>query len=449
MKTPRDYQIIAIERATRENLLIGDACGLGKTLEAIETVKRVQRAGAKPALIVAPSETVKLQWRNALIEQGIPESAIFWVDSKTPAPVIAAAIAGHLQNRVVVLTHYEAVRKHVDTLTRIDFAVIVADEAHRIKNRKALRTIALKALRADRKLALTGTPHDKNPADVWSILNWLYPDFFRSYWRFFDAHIAYDEIKLRSGQKVKSIRPQPLQDPERFARLMRQFSIARTKQDVRADLPPRNDIYVDLEMGAKQAATYDKVANAGDPVVVLDSAQGVETTVQIVLTQILREIQITTDPALVGLSGVSSVKLEWIADWIEDNPTESVIIFTRFRETAEKLAAQLEGFTLIVGGKRGKVDASVTRIVGTISAMGEGLDLPHIDNAIFIDVEWSSILMQQAIDRIHRININNAKNIYYLRCKDTTDELLHLAIRSKWRTKEIVNNYLSGKRENQ
>lgn len=442
MKTPRPYQQYAIDRAARQNVLIADACGLGKTLQAIETIKRVQPRIEKPALVVAPSATVKLQWYNALIEQGICAERILWLDSSTKK--VPEKIAAIEPAQLVILTHYEAVRKHAPTLQPLFFSVVVADEAHRIKNRKALRTTALKAIQAYRKIALTGTPYDRDPSDIWSILQWLDPDFFRSYWRFFDAHINYQQVTVKRGVTVKQILASPLRDAESFARTLWPYMIQRRKDDVRDDLPPRIDQFIDLEMSSAQARAYQTIAEAEDPIVEL--AEGLETSVSIVLTQILRLIQITTDPGLLGLTDVSSVKLDWLADWLEDNPNESVIIFTRFRATAEKLHAQLgDRFKLIVGGKRAQITSADRYIVGTISAMGEGLDLPHIDNAIFIDVEWSSIMMQQAIDRIHRINITNAKNVYYLRCAGTVDHLLHTALRQKWSTKEIAEAYLNGR----
>lgn len=438
MKTPRTYQLEAIARGVRQSLLIGDKCGLGKTLEAIEIAKHVQAQIGKPVLIVAPSETVKLQWRDALTDQGIPATGILWLDSNTKG------WQAELTNETYILTHYEAMRKHAKELSKQYFAVVIADEAHRIKNRKALRTTALKTINAYRKIALTGTPYDKNPADIWSILNWINPSFFTSYWRFFNAHIAFKEVTVKRGTTVKQVLDQPLRDPANFARTLRPFMIERTKEDVRSDLPEKIENWIDLEMGKQQSATYTRIAEAEDPIV--DLGNGTETTVSIILTQILRLIQVTTDPSLLGLLGASSVKLDWLADWLEDNPNESVIIFTRFRATAEKLAALYPQLHLIVGGNRAHVDANVKHIVGTIAAMGEGLDLPHIDNAIFLDVEWSSILMQQAIDRIHRINITNAKNLYYLRCVGTVDALLHRAIRNKWSTKQIAEEYLNGKK---
>lgn len=478
MKYLRAYQQIASDRGTRENLLIADACGTGKTITGIDIVKRVRYAVAKPVFIVVPSGTVKLQWYNALIEQLEVGACdyIQWVDSSTRDWLVEPG--------TIILTHYEAMRKHIKKLSTVTYSLVVADEAHRIKNRKTQRTTALKSIKADKKIALTGTPYT-TPSDVWSIFNWLYPQFFTSYWRFFDAHINYiekvvqlgfsidvktfngirndcakgfdetyllDKYKLTAGklksvlsrgQVIKEVQPNALRDPANFARLMRQFTIQRTKEDVRADLPPKIETYVQLEMGSTQANYYRKLLAADDPIVEL--ADGVETSVSIVLTQILRKTQITSDPALLGLPTGASVKLDWVREWLEDNPNESVLIATRFRAVAEQLAKELDGFTLVVGGKRGTIDSSVRRIVGTISAMSEGLDLPHIDNTICIDTETSPILMQQLMDRTHRINIDVPKNIYYLQCVNTVDALVDMCWRSHWNTAELVKHYLNGR----
>lgn len=444
--TPRPYQHEAISRATRTSYLLADECGLGKTLTAIEAIKALTAEHRKPALVVIP-KSLKAQWVKALVRQGVEESRIVLLDAKGFSDEVAATS--------VILGHYEAVTKHAVALKRYTFSLIVADEAHKIKNRKAKRTEAIKSLTSLRRLALTGTPFDRNPADVWSILNWLDPRFFTSYWRFFDAHVAYKEVPIRpkrlpNGTWVSSVKtPVGIADAERFARVLRQYSLRRLKTDVRADLPEKITQYVDVAMGADQARCYKKLSEADDIIAELD--QGVEVALPIVLTRILRLIQATTDPELLGVKA-SSAKLEWVTDWLEGNADQPVIIFTRFRETALKLAEQVKANedisaepVVIVGGtKRPEITGSEKLIIGTIAAMGEGLDLPHIHTAIFIDCEWSSILMTQAIDRIHRINIEATKHIIYLKVPNTVDEMLLDAVEGKWSTMQLVQSFLRG-----
>lgn len=451
MKTLRSYQQYAVEEIVRKNLLLADDTGLGKTITAIEVIK--QTSG--PVLIVVP-KTIKLQWYNAMIDQAIVQTAVLFLDSAL------CDLDLDYRGVKIVLTHYEILVKHVEQLKRIHWSLVVLDEGHRIKNRKTRkknphhgkrpgepktisadtqRTKAAYSLKADRKLLLTATPYDeRNPAEIWSLLHWLDPQFFTSYWRFYDAHINY-RTRAVYGRTIKEIdKKQPLRDPERFARVLRPYVLRRLKKDVRADLPDRIDQVIDLEMNADQAKVYSDLYDAEINALI---APNVEISMPIVLTRILRLIQATTDPALLGLPTASSAKLEWLREWLEDHSGESVIVFTRFRETAIKINGWGTFDKLIIGGrKRENVTTADRRIVGTIAAMGEGLDLPWIDYAIFLDCEYSSILMHQAIDRIYRINIDSVKHVYYLQCVNTADQLVYNVIQRKWSTQQIVEQFL-------
>lgn len=444
MLTPREYQAEAIEAAARRNILLADQCGLGKTLQAIEAAKTLQERYNAPVLFIV-TKSIKAQWVKALCDQGIVESDIVLLDSKGFSSIV--------KDRSFVVTHYDAVVKWVSELSRMYFSLIVADEAHKLRNRKIKRVQAVKDLKAHRKLAMTGTPWDGDPAQVWSILNWLDPQFYRSYWRFYEAHVNYTEqVVNRSGRRVKLIKDKrnPLSDPANFARVMRRNMIRRTKAEVRADLPPRIDQIVPIELETKQARIYRTVAEADD--VITRFEEGIEVLTPIVLTYVLRLIQITTDPALLGFTDVPSAKLEWVEEWVEANGASTpFIIFTRFRDTANKIAEVLRGLEepidplLITGGsKRPAVTSDHRAIVGTIAAMGEGLDLPHISVAIFVDCEWSSILMQQAIDRIHRINITEAKQVYYLQARGTIDEYVYNVVTGKWTTQDLAFEIIKG-----
>lgn len=473
MLTPRPYQTEAIQRVLRQSYLLLDDCGLGKTLTAIEAAKLLLDGSKKPVLIVIPKR-IKLQWVARLQQQGVQAASILLLDAKGLYPATfekyptktalkrAGLPAEHTfkaEQGCIVLAHYEAVVKYCETLQQTLWGLIVADEAHKLRNRKAQRTVALKALKAERKLAMTATPYDRNPADVWSLLQWVRPDFFRSYWRFFDAHVACKEVRVApyrnpaTGTWENTVKtPVGMKHPATFAALLNQFSLRRTKADVRPDMPAKLIEYVDVEMDSDQARIYAKIADSDDLEVEL--TEDVTTVIPIVLTYILRLIQATTDPTLLGVQA-SSAKLDWVLEWVEANANEPVIIFTRFRDTAIKLAGLLSDklertdVLLITGGSSAPAQEAVDAaklIVGTTAAMGEGLDLPHIDTAIFLDCEWSSILMQQAVDRIYRINITNAKRVIYLRAKDTYDNFVLAAVKQKLSTQELVSAFLTGAR---
>jgi SNF2 family DNA or RNA helicase len=82
-------------------------------------------------------------------------------------------------------------------------------------------------------------------------------------------------------------------------------------------------------------------------------------------------------------------------------------------------------------------------LIGTIAAMGEGLNLQRASTAIFVDQEWSTIKMTQAYDRIHRLDITEPKVIYLLHCANTVDNLILEALTNKWSQTELVYAALS------
>ncbi len=433
MLTPRPYQIETIERCQRQNLLDCDECGLGKTLIAIEAIKQLVVEHSKPALIVI-KKRLRTQWLQALTAQGIPPCDILTLDASMKS--LEASVA-RLNTPVIILTHYEVVVKHQVALHRHEFAVIVCDEAHAIKNRKAQRSQAVKQLRAKRRIALTGTAFDRNPADIWSILNWIEPKFFSSYWKFFEAHVTYKMQSTPRGVSVKV--PLGVKDHATFARVLRQFSVRRRKIDVRADMPEKIEQIIDIDLLPEQRKVYNKIVDACD--IVVNLSEDIKTLIPIRLVEILRLCQAAIDPQLLGITAPSA-KLDWLADWLEDNEGTSVIVFTRFHDTAMRLH-KLYGGKLIVGGqKQPTITTDDKLLFGTIAAMGEGLDLPHISTAIFLDIEWSSILMTQAVDRIYRINIDEPKHIIYLRGVNTIDSLLLDAVNNKWSQRELVEAYV-------
>lgn len=433
MLIPRPYQVETIERCQRQNLLDSDECGLGKTLIAIEAVKLLLAQYGKSALIVV-KKRLRSQWSNALLDQGIKPTDILGLDADVKS---LDEIKPLLNSPVIILTHYECVVKHCVALHKVMFSVVVCDEAHAIKNRNAQRSQAVKQLRTHRKIALTGTAFDRNPADIWSILNWLEPKFFTSYWRFFDAHVHYKVTPIARGKSVKT--PIGINDPAKFARVVRQFSVRRRKIDVRSDMPEKIEQIIDIDLLPEQQKIYNQLANASD--IIVDLTADISVLMPIVLTEILRLCQAAVDPKLLGVD-CGSAKLDYLADWLEENNETSVIVFTRFRETAERLHKQ-HGGILITGGVKQPVITPETKLIfGTIAAMGEGLDLPHISTAIFLDVEWSSILMTQAVDRIYRINITEAKHIIYLRAVNTVDSLLLDTLSQKWNMRQMIECFI-------
>jgi hypothetical protein len=433
MKTLRPYQELSYIKGLEQNLLNADDRGLGKTVTSIETARVLMERMNAPSLIVVP-KTLVPQW-CAEIEDQDQLAPIVVVDASTAIPR-----PFNSQKAFWVVTHYEAMVKHQKVLARTFWAVVIADEAHRIKNRKAQRSTALKKLRAYRKLALTGTPYDRNPADIWSILNWLRPEIFRSYWAFFEAHVDFDG-QIDGVKNIKGVK-----DGAKFARATAPYLVQRLKADVAPQLPKKIQQYIPVQMPRKQADLYERIQEIAEMDLQLDTGETI--LVKNVLGRILRLQQAASDPRLLG-TDENGAKIDWLLEYVDDNPGDTLLIFTRFRDTAIRVANMLQ-IPFYVGGSNAPANGfeAYPRMVATIDAAKEGLNLGHIWNTVFLDQHWSSIAMAQAMDRTERdLEAAQPRMIMYLQAvaangSETVDALVRRALSAKWSTIDLVNGYL-------
>jgi len=419
MKTLRPYQTQAAELIVKTDALIADACGLGKTVEAIEGAKLFRGGPLWRALVICPLR-LRDQWIDEIKEQDPDHPVVVWDHGVIPEKPLDW-----------VVTHYEYITEYYSLMNFV-WDIIIVDEAHRIKGRKTKRAKAIKQLHAARKVALTGTPMEKSAGDLWSILNWLNPDEFRGYWAFDTKYV--NRIENFYGYKVI----EGNKNEEELTRVINPYMLRRTKEEVEPELPPRIMQTIRLTMSDEQKKVYERIKNADD--VIVD-----DLVITNALAQILRLQQITSYPMQLDYF-VPSIKMQWLREWWRDNPNETVIIFAKFRKTAEHIHAMWpDELDLLMGGTPLPelfLSGGVRGVVGTIDAMGEGLNLQRADVAIFVDLHWSTIKMQQAIDRIHRINITGPKQIIYLICRSSVDNHINRALKNKWSESEFVYEYL-------
>lgn len=433
-KQARGYQRIAIERGVKQNLGIFDQMGVGKTLEAIEITKEVFNQYNAPALVICP-KSIRSQWHDMIVDQD--SNAEIWVFNDDIDDLMMQLV---LVDYVII--HYESIVKYINTFSKQTWSTIIVDEAHRIKTRTTLKrhietkregkrlhhTAAIKKLRAYRKLALTGTPWETDPRELWSILNFLEPRIFSSYWKYVETHFEFDTDYW--GYK-KNYR---LKNPSNFSNAIRPHVIRRTKRMVMPELPPMIISHIPIELNPKQREIYDRIKAVKD----LEVDQ---LTIPNALAKLVRLHQVASNPILLGYE-CSSAKIDWLKEWLVDNPAESFIIFTRYRDTAAALAHQVDASYMIGGMKSTSHLRGSYRIVGTIAALALGHDLGHINTAIFIDSDYDSILMDQAAERIDRGSNTIPKNVIYLQATNTVDDLIKTALNSKWNTKQLVEKFL-------
>ena len=489
--TPHYYQTEGVEFLKSSPRLLADECGLGKTLQAILAVPHDQSNPA-PILVVCPKRAK--EWWASQLELLAPPDDTYFISldgGKLPIqpPEIAYFVALNQPkgSRLWIIMHYEGVRINWESLSQIEWGCIILDEAHRIKNRQTQTAIKLKRIKASHKIALTATPMEQgNPADLWSILNWLDSASFHSYWNFFEYFVDF-KPNYWGGYEVKGIDPKHATE---LSELLSHYMLRRTKLDVAPELPPKIMQVIPLQLTDPQRKLYDEIAkqteidlasftakspdadlSVNDQPITDDStslpaqrahprgraglggqggSEDVQPTdkqvtslfIKNTLARIVRLQQVCNDPALLGVHGIPSSKIEWVEDWLRDNPTEIVVVMSQFRQTAINLAKKFDGACVVGGSPVSEatrfLDGSTRLLVGTIAAAGESLNLQRASTLIFIEQIWSTIKMQQAIDRIHRINIIEPKHIIMLDCYHTVDQLVAKALARKWSDAEMV-----------
>jgi len=416
---------------------LADDMGLGKTVQAIALLLARRRAG--PALVVAPT-SVGANWRRE-VERFAPSlRPRLWRDGpRTPAA--AAALRGG----DVVIASYDLARIDQTTLGGVAWGTLVLDEAQRVKNANSKTARALRALPADWRLALTGTPLENHLGELWSLLRFLAPGLLGS-WAAFRERFALP-IE-RDGDDERR---------EALARLVRPLVLRRTKQEVLADLPARTEAVVEVDLGPRQRALYDEARLEALAELSADEEPGAGAGGVHVFAALTRLRQLACHPGLVepGWRG-GSAKLEALLELTDElrEGGHRALVFSQFtghlalvRRALEARGArllELDGSTPARERQR-RVDAFQAGegelFLISLKAGGTGLNLTGADYVVHLDPWWNPAVEDQATDRAHRIGQERPVHVYRLVARDTIEERI-LALHA--RKRDLVAGVLAG-----
>ena len=221
-----------------------DDMGLGKTLQATAALasdvaeRLASGLPALPSLVVCPP-TLVAHWAH---ETGryLPPDRVLRCVAYAGTPAQRAAMRPQLRTAQLVVASYDTVRADADALSALDYAYVVLDEGHAIRNPRAATTRAVKrvAQRAARRLLLSGTPIQNDVAELWSLFDFLMPGFLG------------DEAQFRRRYGAGGSRQRGEVDALALGALHKQvmpFVLRRMKEEVLKELPPKvlTDVFVE------------------------------------------------------------------------------------------------------------------------------------------------------------------------------------------------------------
>ncbi|MFZ9628461.1 MAG: DEAD/DEAH box helicase [Ilumatobacteraceae bacterium] len=442
--TLRPYQLRGLGwlQALRELSLGGclaDDMGLGKTPTTLAHLAGVPG----PHLVVCPLSVVRNWESEAARFAPTLRVLVHHGSSRASSTRLADRVAQH----DLVVTTYQVATRDIATLRDIPWSTLVLDEAQMVKNPDAATTKALRTVRADQALALTGTPVENRLRELWSIFNIVVPGLLGNATKFRDRFATPIE-RQRDAAATAALRS-----------LVGPFLLRRTKADrsLVPDLPDKVEQIAWAALTREQAAMYQAVVDQ-----LLRDAQSAKGMQRrgLVLAALTRLKQICNHPAhaladgsrLSGRSGKLHRFDELVTDFVDAG--ERALVFTQFTEMGTLLQSHLlEKFHLRVPFLHGGVSKSMRdRMVDafqsdehapplllvSLRAGGTGLNLTAASRVVHYDRWWNPAVEDQATDRAWRIGQQRSVFVHKLVCEGTVEERIDALINDKKALAEAV-----------
>ena len=429
---------------------LADDMGLGKTVQAIAVMldwrKRPERR--KCMLIVCPVSVLG-NWRREL-HRFAPELRVSLHHGKTRADT-AESFQQLLSSTDVMLTSYNLLQRDEELLTGSAFEGVILDEAQNIKNPTTKQSRVARTLRGNFRMALTGTPLENRPLDLWSIMDFLNEGLLGSRTQFLQT-LEHPIVKQRRQSSMSAL-----------ARLVRPFVLRRLKtdSDIVADLPEKTEQIVASTLSREQAILYETVVRKGLQDV--ERAQEGIARRGAILTTLLRLKQVCNHPAHYLGDGSSlhsrSGKLDLLTEMLEEALEEGdrCLVFTQFKEMGSLLKThveertggsvlflhgsvpQKERDTMVADFQESRPDGPKVFVL-SLKAGGTGLNLTAANRVFHFDRWWNPAVEDQATDRAFRIGQQRNVFVHKFVCTGTLEERIQQMLERK---REVADNLLA------
>jgi non-specific serine/threonine protein kinase len=448
----RPYQLAGVQwlyllTQLRLGACLADDMGLGKTIQVLSLLLVLKNEAAherQPCLLVAPASLLA-NWTSEVARFAPSLKTAVAHPSVAPAEKLSAG-EGNLADVDLVVTSYGFLARS-PWLATASWRLVVLDEAQAIKNPAAKQTKAVKQLRADTRIALTGTPIENRLSDLWSIFDFINPGLLGSPTQF--------------SSFVKGLADRPHSPYEPLRDLVRPYILRRMKTDksIIADLPDKTEMKAFCSLSRKQAALYQQAVE--ELARQLEDVDGMQRK-GMVLAFLMRLKQICNHPSQWLGDGAwaeeDSGKLARLRDILEVIAArqEKALIFTQFKETTAPLAAfagslfgraglVLHGETEIKKRKERvrqfQEDENIPFFVLSLKAGGAGLNLTAASHVVHFDRWWNPAVENQATDRAFRIGQNKNVLVHKFICRGTVEDKIDQLIESK---QQLAGDLLGG-----
>jgi SNF2 family DNA or RNA helicase len=420
---------------------LADDMGLGKTVQTLALLLTLKDEGKlATSLLVVPVSAVP-NWESEIRRftpgltfyrhMGTDRSKDFneWIDYD------------------FIITSYATLRNDVEIFNQFQFDYIVLDESQNIKNRTSQVSMAVKILKGNHRLALSGTPIENNSMELWSLFDFLMPGFLGSH-QWFKKEWTIPVEKHNDDEKTGILK-----------KMVYPFILRRKKEDVEKELPEKTEIVQSLRMEGDQLKLYVMIAKQYSKLVEKEiEEKGLSNSAFKILEGMLRLRQVCLFPHLVDpkYENFKSVKFDFFINMMDDILGEGhkVLVFSQFVKVLSVIREHFDGKKLKYSYIDGSIDVKTrgkmveafqeredTRVfLLSLKAGGVAINLTAADYVIIFDPWWNPAVEAQAIDRSHRIGQTKKVLVYRMVVKDTIEEKMILLQEQK---KELVDKLIA------
>lgn len=418
---------------------LADDMGLGKTVQALGVL--LARAEGGPALVVAPTSVVG-NWLQEAQRFAPTLNMLAYADTTQQRQGLLRNItAGD-----VVVISYGLLVNDIDYLDKVQWHSVVLDEAQAIKNAATRRAKCARQLRADFRIATTGTPVQNNLMDLHSLFGFLNPQLLGS------------ESSFRQRFALPITRDNDTRAREQLQSLVSPFLLRRHKRDVLKELPARTELTLDVKLSSEEAALYEVIRREALELLEQgDAKQDASKQKFVILSYLTRLRRLCCNPSLVapGWTGPNA-KLDVFAETLEEliASGHKALVFSQFVDhlkiVEQYLISQSIRYQYIDGSVPAKVRTErVSAFQGgagdvfliSLTAGGTGLNLTAADYVIHLDPWWNPAVEDQASDRAHRLGQQRPVTIVRMVTTGTIEEQIQILHSSK---RELADSVLAG-----
>ena len=402
--------------------ILADDMGLGKTVQSLALISHARQAdpASPPFLIVAPTSVVS-NWAAEAAKFAPDLKVVLISDTMAKRRTdIARVVAG----ADAVVTTYTLLRLDFASYAAAAWSGLILDEAQYVKNHKSKVYQCARKLAAPFKLAITGTPMENNLMELWSLLSITAPGLFPHPGRFRDFYAR----PIENGD-----RPELL---GQLRRRIRPLVKRRTKEQVAADLPAKQEQVLEVDLHPRHRVVYQRHLQRERQKILglIDDLSHNRFTILRSLT-LLRQLSLHAGLVDDAHADVPSSKLDALAEHLRDvtGGGHQALVFSQFTGYLGRVRARLDADGIEYCYLDGKTtdraavisrfkDGGVPVFLISLKAGGFGLNLTEADYCFLLDPWWNPATEAQAVDRTHRIGQTRNVMVYRLIARDTIEE---------------------------